>query len=96
MEHKEQEERLRREMEAISVNGRIRIRDLDEISPALRETLLYMETEGLRNHDIAYLPDGREFRTFVATENRIKMKCTDGELTMDDIEIVFEDGVAGE
>ncbi|MED1785729.1 TIGR02677 family protein [Brevibacillus fortis] len=96
MEHKEQEERLRREMETISSNGRIRIRDLDEISPALRDTLLYMETEGLRHHDIAYLPDGREFRALVASEDRIKMKCTDGELTMDDIEIVLEDGAVSE
>lgn len=96
MEHKKHEEQLQIEMEVISVNRRIRIRDLDEISPELRETLLYMETEGLRNNDIAYLPDGRGFRTFVATDERIKMKCIDGELIMDDIEIVLEDDVADE
>ncbi|OXM87013.1 TIGR02677 family protein [Paenibacillus rigui] len=96
MEHKEQEELLRIEMESISSDGRIRIRDLDEISPALRDTLLFIETEGLRHHDVAYLPDGREFRAFVVSEDRIKMKCTDGELTMDDIEIVLEDGASND
>lgn len=86
-------EQQRGQIEQLIVDDKIIVKDLPVVDSFVRKSILSWITRGVQNRNQTGKTDfGRNYRFYLASKEKLKLKCHDGVMVMPDIVFEFDKG----